>query len=96
MVVIGSYFYYYSYLLLIFRYSKFTNEEHQKLRALLWILAKEDPTRKILDYVNELQMYGFNVKREFVRLIFNTWKWSWKRPSFKQLQKYTQIILVYN
>jgi hypothetical protein len=28
-------------------------------------------------------------KREYIREIFKQWKWSWKKPSFKQLQKYT-------
>ena len=55
------------------------------------MLAKEDPTQKISDYVSELQLHGFYVKREFVRSIFKSWKWSWKKPSSKQLLKYTSI-----
>jgi len=39
--------------------------------------------------VKALHKGGFDCHREFVRQIFKSWKWSWKKPSYKQLQKYT-------
>jgi hypothetical protein len=55
----------------------------------LWLLCKEDPTRQLADYVSELEEIGFFVSTEFVRKIFMGWKWSFKKPAHKQLQKYT-------
>lgn len=71
------------------RNAKFTLFEHQKIRALLWLLVKNNPTQKIAEYVQEIRMRGYDCKREFIRCIFRSWKWSWKRPSFQQLNKYT-------
>jgi hypothetical protein len=52
-------------------------------------MVKDKPTQHIGDYVQELQQNGYDCHREFVRMIFKSWRWSWKRPSYKQLQKYT-------
>jgi len=70
------------------RNPKLTEFEHQKIRGLLWLLAKEDPTRKLRSYVEEVNKNGFSIGREFVRKIFKEWQWSWKKPSYKQLHKY--------
>lgn len=72
------------------RHFKFTEEEHQNFRVLLWIHAKEDPTKKLRDYQNSLEVYGYFVSKEFIRKIFVEWKWSWRVPSYKQIQKYTE------
>jgi hypothetical protein len=69
---------------------KFTIAQHKKIRAYLWVLCKEDPTRHLNDYVHELAEIGFSVSTEFVRQIFIGWKWSFKKPSYKQMLKYTK------
>jgi len=71
------------------RFTKFNPLEHQQIRAILWLLCTADPTRNLESYVSKTQELGFGVHREFVRKIFLEWKWSWRRPSRKQLQKYT-------
>jgi len=72
------------------RYSKFAPYEHQQIRLYVWFLCNEEPTRKLQNYVEELSDIGYNCSKEFVRAIFKEWRWSWKKPSNKQLQKYTQ------
>lgn len=69
---------------------KFSEVDHQCIRALLWLAVNEDPTRKLNEFVRELHEAGYNCSRETVRCIFHEWRWSWKRPSFKQLNKYTE------
>jgi len=71
-------------------YSKFAPYEHQQIRLYVWFLCNEEPTRKLQNYVEELSDIGYNCSKEFVRAIFKEWRWSWKKPSNKQLQKYTQ------
>lgn len=34
-------------------------------------------------------MWGFDLKVEYIRSIFRHWRWSWKKPSRSQLEKYT-------
>jgi hypothetical protein len=74
----------------IFRTFKFAAIDILRMKALLWISVKQNPTQKLADYVKELSKQGFNVSREFVRRIFVSWRWSWKKPSFKQLAKYSR------
>ena len=53
------------------------------------LICNEDPTTKLAGYVNKVQEKGYPVSITFIHWIFKEWRWSWKRPSFKQLQKYT-------
>jgi len=69
---------------------KFSSLEHQKIRSIIWLLCNIDPTQKIQNYVTKLQELGYDCGREFVRKIFCEWKWSWKKPEYIQLQKYTE------
>jgi len=64
---------------------------HERLVAeqILILSATSDPTRKISDYVNLLKDCGFPVGREWVRLIFKKFGYSWKLPRYKQIQKFT-------
>jgi hypothetical protein len=55
----------------------------------LWVFCNENPTYKLGDYRFKLLELGYDCNRDYIRAIFKEWKWSWKRPSFKQLQKYT-------
>jgi len=71
------------------RHYKFSPVEHENLRTLLWILVQEDPTRKLSQFVEELNNSGYQCSKEFVRKIFVSWRWSWKIPSYQQLLKYT-------
>jgi len=39
--------------------------------------------------VRHVQELGYDCEREFIRRIFKAWRWSWKKPAYKQIQKYT-------
>ena len=65
------------------------------IHRLLFTWAKEDPLQKIIEYVEKLEVAGFSCSREFVRQVFVSWRWSWKRPSYKQIEKYTSRNIIY-
>lgn len=71
------------------RWCKFSERDRYILEARLWQTAKEHPCWRIQDFVEDLILAGFSVNREFVRRIFKTWRWSWKRADPKQPHKYT-------
>jgi hypothetical protein len=47
-----------------------------------------------MDYVEDLHSLGFDVKVSYVRAIFRSWRWSWRKPCKEQLQKYTDENIV--
>ena len=60
------------------------------LRSLLWTYVKLKPTGTIRYYCEELKNAGFlAISPEYVRKIFHTWKWSWKKAEHRQLQKFS-------
>ena len=40
-------------------------------------------------YISQLIYYDFYVKDSFIALVFQQWHWTWKKPTRKQLQKYS-------
>lgn len=60
------------------------------IKVILWRVCNIDPTTRPAEYVEILLEWGFDVKVEYVRSIFRSWRWSWKRPSRFQLEKYTE------
>jgi len=72
------------------RYEKFSSFLVDLIKSYLWILCKENPTQKLRSYVMKLAQIGIKCSIEYVRQIFKSWGWSWKKPSYKQIQKYTQ------
>ncbi|MHB1873221.1 MAG: hypothetical protein ACYCT1_20605 [Steroidobacteraceae bacterium] len=69
---------------------KFTETDKKVISFLLWLKIQEDPTQHISDYVSFLEEHEFFCSREYVRQIFKCWRWSFKRPTTKQIQKYSQ------
>jgi hypothetical protein len=68
---------------------KFTEQQHQQIKTILWLEVRIDPTQSISSYVRGLHRRGFLCSREYVRRIFHQWRWSFKKPTYRQLQKYT-------
>jgi transposase len=57
----------------------------------LWRNVKRNPLQTIEQHRRFLARIGFTVGREFIRRTFLRWKWSWKKPQKKQVQKYTPV-----
>lgn len=68
---------------------KYSLEVQHELEKLLWSLAIVHPTWSLAEFVVELNNNGFLVNREFIRVIFHKWRWSWKRADPKQPHKYS-------
>ena len=68
---------------------KFSAEEQLHLETDLWNIAKEHPCWTLPEFTNKLGELGYPVNREFVRVIFKSWRWSWKKTDPKQPQKYS-------
>lgn len=72
------------------RFEKFSKRQKELLSATLWALVKLDPTQNLESYHAAALECGFCCSLEYIRRIFAGWRWSWKKPSFQQLNKYTQ------
>ena len=68
---------------------KFTSLEKVKIKTIIWLLVKYDSTQKLSTYKNVLFLFGYECSKEYVRKIFKAWRWSWKRPLYHQIQKYS-------
>jgi transposase len=54
----------------------------------LWYNCQLDPTTKPKEHQQLLSEWGFDIKVDYIRSIFRSWRWSWKKPSRAQLAKY--------
>lgn len=77
------------------RWEKFSVLDRLKMRTSLWMRVQVDPLTKISEHLDHLRRDGFECSREYVWVIFEDWKWSWKRPSYQQAAKYTQKNIQY-
>lgn len=59
------------------------------IELALWENVQTNPIQNIRDLVKDLRSYGCNFSARYVKCIFKRWKWSWKKPQFKQLNKYS-------
>jgi len=63
--------------------------DKKKIESILWIACKQDPTQHLIDYVIRVEEYGYQCSKEYIRKIFKAWRWSFKKPCYKQLAKYS-------
>ena len=68
---------------------KFSADDRYELESILWRIAKEHPCWRLAEFKQQVAESGFDCNDEFIRCIFKTWRWSWKKPDPKQPQKYT-------
>lgn len=59
------------------------------MEIILWFYITNDPTQKLADLVAILECHHFVCSKELVRQIFKKWRWTWKKASYSQLNKYT-------
>jgi len=74
---------------------KFSDEDKFKLHCILWQEAKRHPTNSIDKYRRKVKKSGFDVSRSYLCRLFKKWRWSFKRPSVKQIAKYTRNNILY-
>lgn len=71
------------------RHWSFDENDKRLIQLILWTYAQEDPTRNLNEFVEILCQHNFHCSKYIVRMIFKQWWWSWRKPSFKQTNKYT-------
>ena len=76
------------------RWRLFNDQNTAKMKGLLWLNVITDPFQTISEHKDFLEEWGWIVSRHFVRKIFVSWNWTWKRASYVQIQKYTSGILL--
>lgn len=67
---------------------RFTGEERKQLLHLIWFFCKKKPLCNLPEIKDFLATAGFDVRISFIRQIFKRWRWSWKKPSVFQVNKY--------
>jgi len=73
----------------------FTPSEYEEINNILWNLCQRKPTARLGEYHRELSEHNFEVSLMFISRVFKQWQWSFKKPSFEQLNKYTQENILY-
>lgn len=62
-------------------------------RKFLFIVggyAQKKPTTTINEYISKIkEKHKLKVSHSTLSKLFRSWRWSWKKPEFKQLHKYT-------
>lgn len=56
---------------------------------MIEVLVAENPIQHISDLVKQLKDYGWSVTPQYVKNVFKRWRWSWKKPQFRQFNKYS-------
>lgn len=65
------------------------------MQMILWTYATSNPTEHLEYFVNVLKEHHFDCSKEVVRNIFKRWRWSWKRPQYFQINKYSKKNMEY-
>ena len=79
----------------LIRNCKFLELDQLKIRYILWLSVLCDPTQHISDYLIILKNQGIECSSWVVRKVFQEWRWSWKKPCYKQLNKFTSSNIEY-
>lgn len=51
-----------------------------------------EPSTKLNDYIKLLLVYGFDVRKTYLVILFCSWHWSFQVPQHKQLAKYVVVM----
>ena len=70
------------------RNSKYQDSLQLLLEVLLWIHCTDYPQSTLQEYCEAVLEYGFEVNRMYLSRIFRKWRWSFKKPTIKQIHKY--------
>jgi len=68
---------------------KFSSAEQALLEACLWMSVRENPCKTMKSHQKFLADQNYNVQPQFIDRIFKRWKWTWKRPIRRQIEKYS-------
>jgi transposase len=78
------------------RYSQFSPERQAMIELFVWGKLKADPTLRVYDYVTALAVEaGVTVNRWWIDRLFARWGFTWKKPMYKQLLKYTAANIIH-
>jgi len=78
-----------------FRALKFGNVGDKLVQHILWVQVQQHPSWNIPHHVGALTAAGVDVNCGFVARIFQSWGWSWHKPTHTQIRKYTPANVEY-
>jgi len=70
------------------RHALFSPEDQQLLENELWKIVQVHPEFTVKEFQDALKEKGYTLSDRSLRRIFKSWKWSWKCPDRKQVDKY--------
>lgn len=66
------------------------SEGYRRVAAALWWKCKQCPTTTVFEYkLFVAEKIGILISESSIRRIFKAWGWSWKKPSYVQLAKFS-------
>lgn len=77
--------------------SRFSDPQTKlRLSAFLWWQCQRKPTTKLKEYCRKVQQFlNLKVSVTTIRRIFRSWRWTFKKPDYKQIQKYSNENISY-
>lgn len=77
------------------RHSLLTREQEKILADLIFSFAEKNPLTNITEFRHLCITSGYVVSRSYLVRLFAKWKWSWKKPSYIQINKYSKTNIRY-
>jgi len=77
------------------RHSKFDAQTQVEIEQLIWFLVLDNPLMAAHEYVVALAAVGVVVNASWVNRVFKRWGLSWKKPIYKQINKFTMDNILY-
>ncbi|KAM9980148.1 hypothetical protein ACTFIZ_006396 [Dictyostelium cf. discoideum] len=77
------------------RYSKYSEEVYNNIEDLLFEIIIDDPILRVGEIKQKLKNHNVHLSNTSIKRIFKKWKWSFKKPDMKQINKYTQANIDY-
>ena len=59
------------------------------IKRTLWILLKNNPLLQLGELVTIMKQLGISINRMWISRQLKKWCWTFKKPNYKQIWKYT-------
>jgi len=77
------------------RRSAFSKSKLELVELILWTLIQINPLLTLKEILKTLKLGGISTNRTWLIRKFSSWCWSFKKPNYKQINKYTSTNIEY-
>eukprot|EP01118_Nematostelium_gracile_P002185 TRINITY_DN12414_c0_g1_i1.p1 TRINITY_DN12414_c0_g1~~TRINITY_DN12414_c0_g1_i1.p1 ORF type:complete len:142 (-),score=9.88 TRINITY_DN12414_c0_g1_i1:223-648(-) len=71
---------------------KFSPSDYEQIQIILWSTLQISPTRSLHELKLILRRHDYLISETSIRKIFKAWRWSFKKPAYKQVYNWLRCM----